>query len=137
MSKKIKGGFVAIPNILIDSEIWPILPGNALKIYVEACRRAWKRTDRFPLSHAKFKKQMAYQTFFKMRTKLLELGLIELVEGGGLFCNASLFKLSEKWKVYPSVKKNLERINENQEARKKIADRYKSWGGIAGGSSLE
>ncbi len=120
--KKIDGGFVPIEHKLINSKIWKELPGNALKILIIARRRAFKKPDGFPLSYSAFKGQMSYPTFFKMREKLVKLGLIEKVEEGGLFRNPNIYKLSDKWKT-----KNL-KVGLKEE--KRII--YEPWGGIVG-----
>ncbi len=127
---KIKGGFVPIPNILIGSELWQRLQGSDIKVYVGAVRSAWKHPEGFTLPHSKFKRLMSNDTLLKARRRLVELGFLEEIQKGGLLCNASLFKLSEKWKEETTVRKNIDKINISEEKRKETAKLYQPYGGL-------
>lgn len=130
MSRKIKGGFVAIPNVLIDSDIWLQLTGAEIKVYVGAYRKFWKHPEGFTLPSSHFKQLMSNDTLLKSRKKLARLGLIERVHKGGYLRNASLYKLSERWKQNPSAKRRTDQILKSEGVRQQKANQYLPWNGI-------
>jgi len=102
---RIKGGFVPIPNHLIDSPIWRYLTASDMKVYVQAQRLQWKHTE-FSLSDSRFKHMMSHETLVNSRRRLVGFGMLELVEFGGLcaYRNASTYRISEKWREMDSTR---------------------------------
>ncbi len=102
---------------LLNSAAWTALDSLAHDLYIEL-KKKWKYDeggyDYLVLSPSEVSWLMSKNTYWKKIKKLIEYGLIKIVEHGGLFKNPTVYALSEKWK-----KKSREIVNkEGREAIK-------------------
>jgi hypothetical protein len=108
MSKKrnkTDGGFVALPHNLIQSDAYKLLSSTA-KIAFTYFKRDIrnKHQENVTLTFGQAKKYRVCQspsTFGKAKMQLVENGLLDPVDGGGLNAPA-IFRLSERWRFFGS-----------------------------------
>jgi hypothetical protein len=101
---RIPGGFVIVPYVMMDTEAWKNLSGNAIKIYLEIHKRNWegiKYGEEFimPYGYYRDKTGISKPAFYKILKSLTEQGFLEKTEHGGLFGKASKYKSVEGWKT--------------------------------------
>ena len=101
--KKIEGPFVALLHRLIESEAYKSLSATAKLAYVYFLRdlRNGHQED-VTLTFGQAKKYRVCQspsTFIKAKKQLVENGLLDPVDGGGLNAPA-VFKISGRWKWF-------------------------------------
>lgn len=102
-SPKIPGGFVALPNIMLDSEAWASLSSITRDVYI-GFKRDLKNDHQaeVSLTLVQAKKRGICQspsTFLKAKQELVEKGFLDPCEPGGLNQKA-VFELSNRWKLY-------------------------------------
>lgn len=96
---RIRGQFAPLSYKLIDSPAWEELSGNAHSVYIKIMRQRNGYNDRnLKLPYSQIKLSSA--TTAKALKQLVAIGLIDVVERGGLFKKCSIYALSERWKVY-------------------------------------
>ena len=96
---RIIGQFVPLSYKLIDSPAWNELSGNAQSVYIKLMRQRNGFNDRnlkLPYSQVK----LSPATTAKALRHLEAVGLIDVVQHGGLFQKCSIYALSERWRVY-------------------------------------
>ncbi|MBT3509586.1 MAG: hypothetical protein HN472_08600 [Nitrospina sp.] len=103
--KKIEGGFVPLPHRLIESEAYKLLSATAKIAYTYFLRDVRSgHQENVTLTFNQAKKYGVCQspdTFSKAKKQLVENGLLDSVDGGGLNAPA-IFKKSERWKQFGS-----------------------------------
>ena len=96
---RIGGQFVPLSYKLIDSPAWKELSGNAQSVYIKLMRQRNGFNDRnlkLPYSQVK----LSPATTAKTLRRLEVVGLIDVVQHGGLFQKCSVYALSERWRTY-------------------------------------
>ncbi len=99
---RIKGQFVPLPYKLIDSPTWKELSGNAKSVFIDLMRQRNGFNDRnlkLPYSQVK----LSPATAAKAIRHLVAVGLIDIVQHGGLFQKCSVYALSERWRIYKTA----------------------------------
>ena len=100
---KINGGFVALPHNLIQSDAYKLLSATAKTTYTYFRRDIRNgHQENVTLTFGQAKKYGVCQspsTFGKAKRQLVENGLLDTVDGGGLNAPA-IFRLSERWKHF-------------------------------------
>ncbi len=111
---KIDGSFTVLEDNLKESEAFKDLSIHAKWLYMEFKFR-FHGDNRyhiiFPYQEAI--KVMSINTFVKSRNKLIENGLIDIVERGGFYNQPAIYGLSERWKKYGTkdfIKKDIRKI---------------------------
>jgi hypothetical protein len=98
--KKIEGGFVALPHSLVESEAYKSLSATAKLAYTYFKRDVRSgHQENVTLTFGQAQKYGVCQspsTFCKVKKQLVENGLLDPVDGGGLNAPA-IFKLSRRW----------------------------------------
>ena len=99
---RISGQFVPLSYKLIDSSAWKELSGNARSVFIDLMRQRNGFNDRnlkLPYSQVK----LSPATMAKTIRQLAAVGLIDIVQHGGLFQKCSVYALSERWRVYKTA----------------------------------
>ena len=102
-SKRLKDGFVGLPNNLIESEAYKSLSATAKLAFIYFLRdiRRGHQVE-VTLTFGQAKKYGVCQspsTFDKAKKRLVGNGLLDPVSGGGLNAPA-IFRLSERWRLF-------------------------------------
>lgn len=126
--EKIKGKFVPVPYLMMDSAAWKQLSGNTIKIYLAICKRNWQSKNtgtEFIIPHSCYKNKISVSkpVFYKSLKELCENGFLEKTEYGGLYKQSSKYKFSQLWDA----------SNKTFQNNIKSQNQYMAWGGIIGG----
>ena len=124
---RINGGFVPVPFVMMTSEAWKKLSGNAVKIYLEIYKRNWQSInygEEFIMPYGYYRDQtgISKPVFYRILKSLTEEGFLEKTEHGGMYGKASKYKAVERWKE----------TNKELQKKKQYRNRYQPWGGVVG-----
>jgi len=123
--RKLKGKFVPVPYVMMDSDAWKNLSGNTAKIYLEICKRNWQSKNTgmefiIPYLYYKEKTSISKPVFYKDLKELCTNGFLERTEHGGLYKNSAKYKFSQLWTT----------SNKTFQNNIKTKNQYEAWGGI-------
>lgn len=115
---KINGNWSYIEHNILDSEAWKGLKIHTKWLYFEfKIRWHTDNTRNIIFTKEEAIKIMAYKTFRESKNKLIERGLIDVIQRGGLEKQPAIYGLSNRWKKYGTkdfveldIKKILPRI---------------------------
>jgi hypothetical protein len=100
---KIEGGFVALPHNLIESEAYKSLTATSKSAYTyfkRDVRNSHQENVILTFGQAqKYGVCRSPSTFSKAKIQLVENGLLDPIDGGGLNAPA-IFRLSERWRLF-------------------------------------
>jgi hypothetical protein len=99
--EKSKKKFVQLFHEMMESEAWRGLSCHARVIYTEI-RKKYNGANLKDLSftYSEAAKIMHRDTYSKALKELVDNGLINVVESGGLPKRPNIFSLSERWRYY-------------------------------------
>jgi len=97
-----KDGFVPVPNVMIESEAWRQISGNAVKVYLIMCRVGYGSKLRFYTKYNDIEKTgIDRHAIKKIIAELVDCGFIEVITRGGhngKTWNKNLYRFSDLWK---------------------------------------
>jgi hypothetical protein len=100
---KINGPFLLVEHTYWDSKAFRDLSPHARNLYCEFKRRFNGENAynlQMPEGELKEKKIMSISAFRNARDQLIEKGFIDIRQRGGLWKQATIFMLSERWRKY-------------------------------------
>jgi len=98
---KIDGSFAIIEHNLAYSEAFKSLSIYSKWLYMEfKLRFHGDNAKHIIFKQEEIKKIMAIGTFYKSRNQLIERGIIDVINRGGLEKQPAIYGLSDRWKKY-------------------------------------
>lgn len=107
--KAIKGRFIALRYEMMDSPAWKELKPSQVCVYLQIARQ-YNGYNAGQLKAPYSQMGLASATVRKAIKKLKEVGLIDIIEEGGLYKHCTVYGLSERWRLYkrPLLAKSIE-----------------------------
>lgn len=108
---EIEKPFTAVPNKLMNNEVW-----KKLSPYAETCYWAIKKKyngknwNNLSLTYKEMKHKMSNATFSKAMLELVAYGFLKVVRWGHLYGKCSIYALYNKWNDISHVPERLSRI---------------------------
>jgi len=98
---KFDGQFAGIEFNLMESEAFRNLSIHTKWLYIEFKHKFYGDNKKhIILTYKEAIRVMSINTFIKSRNKLIENGIIDVMERGGLEKQPAIYGLSDKWKKY-------------------------------------